>query len=67
MSSIDEWRERLRQARENYTHASAIAAKIQRGQTPEEEVERALRAEVEARDEYMRVLRNFTTDGEPSQ
>lgn len=65
MFNVDEWRERLRQARENYTHASAIAARIQRAQTPDEEVDKALRAERQARDEYMRVLRSFTrVDGE---
>ena len=67
MATVDEWRQRLRQAQEQYIHASATAAKLKHSQSEsDEEFEQALRAERQARDEYMTVLGILTRvlDGE---
>jgi len=73
VATLTEWRGRLRQAQQAYMQASDAAAKIHakyEPQTADEEsaLQQALRAERQARDEYMTVLRIFTRvlDGEMS-
>jgi hypothetical protein len=68
VANLEEWRERLRQAQQQYMQASASAAKIQeeyaaqRPQTADGEyaLQHALRAESLAREAYMKVLKVFT-------
>ena len=58
MASVDEWRERVRQAELKYTQASAVAAEIQA--SGKGDLQYALRDEEAARAEYMQALEKLT-------